>query len=44
MLDLKIPAPETESDTGYRSYSSLAVSMEMTGELRDASTAMSCCA
>jgi hypothetical protein len=35
MLDLKIPAPETESDTGYRSYSPRPVSMQMTGELRD---------
>jgi hypothetical protein len=35
MLDLKIPAPETESDTGYRSYSPRLVSMQMTGELRD---------
>ena len=35
MLDLKIPAPETELDTGYRSYSPRAISMQMTGELRD---------
>ncbi len=35
MLNLNIPAPETESDTGYRSYSLRAVSMEITGELRD---------
>jgi hypothetical protein len=35
MLDLKIPAPETESDTGFQSYSPHPVSMEMTGELRD---------
>jgi hypothetical protein len=35
MLDLKIPAPETESDTGFRSYSPRLVSMQMTGELRD---------
>lgn len=35
MLDLKIPAPETETDTGYRSYSPRLVSMQMTGELRD---------
>jgi len=35
MLDLKIPAPETELDTGYRSYSPHPVSMQMTGELRD---------
>ena len=35
MLDLKIPAPETESDAGYRSYSPRLVSMQMTGELRD---------
>ena len=38
MLDLKIPAPETESDTGYQSYSPHAISMQMTGELRDAVT------
>ena len=35
MLDLKVPAPETESDTGYRSYSLRAISLEITGELRD---------
>lgn len=35
MVDLKIPAPETESDTGFSSYSPRAISMEMTGELRD---------
>lgn len=35
LLDLNIPAPETESDTGFRSYSPRAISMEMTGELRD---------
>ncbi|HUQ10735.1 MAG TPA: hypothetical protein VM146_10510 [Steroidobacteraceae bacterium] len=35
MLDLKIPAPETESDTGFRSYSPQPVSLQMTGELRD---------
>lgn len=35
MLKLKIPAPESESDTGYSSYSPRAISMEMTGELRD---------
>lgn len=35
MLDLNIPAPETEFDTGFRSYSPRLVSMEMTGELRD---------
>ena len=35
MLDLKIPAPETELDTGYRSYSPRPISMQMTGELRD---------
>lgn len=35
MRDLKIPAPETTSDTGYQSYSLHAISMEMTGELRD---------
>ena len=31
----KFPAPETELDTGYRSYSPRAISMQMTGELRD---------
>ena len=35
MLDLKIPAPESEADTGYRSYSQRPVSLQMTGELRD---------
>jgi hypothetical protein len=35
MLNLNIPAPETESDAGYRSYSPRQVSMEMSGELRD---------
>ena len=35
MTDLKIPAPETESDTGFSSYSPRAISMQMTGELRD---------
>lgn len=35
MLKLKIPAPESETDTGYSSYSNKAVSLEMTGELRD---------
>ena len=35
MLDLKIPAPETEADTGYHSYSPRLISMQMTGELRD---------
>ena len=35
MLDLKIPAPETEQDTGYHSSSPRPVSMQMTGELRD---------
>lgn len=35
LLDLKIPAPETESDTGFQSYSPHPVSMQMTGELRD---------
>jgi hypothetical protein len=35
MLDLKIPAPETELDAGYRSYSPRLVSSQMTGELRD---------
>jgi hypothetical protein len=36
MLDLNIPAPESESDTGFSSYSPRLVSMQMTGELRDA--------
>jgi len=35
MLDLKIPAPETEQDAGYASSSPRAISMQMTGELRD---------
>jgi hypothetical protein len=35
MVDLKIPAPETEQDTGYHSTSPRSVSLEMTGELRD---------
>jgi hypothetical protein len=35
MLNLKIPAPETEADTGYHSSSPRPISMEMTGELRD---------
>jgi hypothetical protein len=38
MLDLKIPAPETEFDSGYSSRSPRLVSMEMTGELRDGAT------
>jgi hypothetical protein len=35
MLDLKIPAPETEQDSGYQSSSPLPVSLQMSGELRD---------
>jgi hypothetical protein len=35
MLDLKIPSPETEFDTGFRSTSPRPISMQMTGELRD---------
>lgn len=35
LLDLRIPAPETESDTGFQSYSPRAISLELTGELRD---------
>jgi hypothetical protein len=35
MRDLKIPAPETESDTGYQSNSPHPISLQMTGELRD---------
>jgi hypothetical protein len=38
MVDLKIPAPETEHDTGYSSHSPRLVSLEMTGELRDGVT------
>jgi hypothetical protein len=35
LLDLNIPAPETEADAGYNSSSPRSVSMQMTGELRD---------
>ena len=35
MLDLKIPAPENETDAGYSSYSPRPVSLQMNGELRD---------
>ena len=35
MVDLKIPAPETEFDAGFKSYSPRLVSLQMTGELRD---------
>jgi hypothetical protein len=35
MLDLNIPAPETEFDAGVQSYAPRLVSMQMTGELRD---------
>ena len=35
MLDLKIPAPETEFDAGFSSHSPRLVSLQMTGELRD---------
>lgn len=35
MQKLKIPAPETGFDAGYERYSPYAVSLEMTGELRD---------
>jgi hypothetical protein len=35
MLDLNIPAPETEMDADFGSYSPRRVSMQMTGELRD---------
>jgi hypothetical protein len=35
MLDLKIPAPETEFDAGFSSHSPRLISMQMTGELRD---------
>jgi hypothetical protein len=38
MVDLKIPAPESEQDTGYSSNSPRLVSLEMTGELRDGVT------
>jgi hypothetical protein len=32
---LNIPAPETEFDAGFRSYSPNLISLEMSGELRD---------
>ena len=35
MLDLKIPAPENEMDTGYNSYSPHPISLQINGELRD---------
>ena len=35
LLDLDIPAPETEDDAGYSSFSPRLISMQMTGELRD---------
>jgi hypothetical protein len=35
MLDLDIPAPETDLDAGNKSYSPRPVSLQMTGELRD---------
>jgi hypothetical protein len=35
MLDLNIPAPETEMDADFASHSPRRVSMQMTGELRD---------
>ena len=35
MLDLKIPAPETEQDAGYSRSSPRPVSLQMNGELRD---------
>ena len=35
ILDLNIPAPETEFDAGFHSYSPYLVSMQVTGELRD---------
>lgn len=38
MLDLKIPAPENEMDTGYQSFSPRAISLQMNGELRDGAT------
>jgi hypothetical protein len=38
MVDLKIPAPETEQNSGYSSSSLNSISMQMTGELRDGVT------
>jgi hypothetical protein len=38
MLDLRIPAPETESDTGFESQSPRTITLEMNGELRDGVT------
>jgi hypothetical protein len=35
IFDLNVPAPETEFDAGFRSYSPYLVSMEVSGELRD---------
>jgi hypothetical protein len=35
LLDLNIPAPETDTDAGYSSSSPRSISMQMTGELRD---------
>jgi hypothetical protein len=35
MVDLNIPAPESEHDAGYHSSSPRLVSMEINGELRD---------
>jgi hypothetical protein len=35
ILDLNIPAPETEFDAGFRSYAPTLVSMQVSGELRD---------
>lgn len=35
MLDLKIPAPESEFDAGYSSYTPRPVSLQLNGELRD---------
>ena len=35
MLDLKIPAPETNQDAGFSSFSPKPISLQMNGELRD---------
>jgi hypothetical protein len=38
VIDLNIPAAETEFDSGFSSYSPRLISMEITGELRDGVT------
>jgi hypothetical protein len=35
LLDLKIPAPENEQDTGYSTYTLQPISLQLVGELRD---------